>query len=93
MASAHVGGCVEMSYESHSRNILALGVAGKGGHKVAVVIERNVAQAHFAKLFLEVLRENHLARSGGGHVGEFVALCVELHILEETVNYCHVLFL
>ena len=82
-----------MGYESYRRDILAGGVARECGHKVAVVIERNVAQTHFAELFLEVLCENHLSRSGGSHVGEFVALSVELHILEEAVNYCHVLFL
>lgn len=88
MASAHVGRRVEMGYEAYCGH-LTVGVGGECGHQVSVVVEGDIRQAHGTKLFLKLACEYHLSRCGGGHIGEFVALCVELHILEETIYYSH----
>ena len=77
-----------MGDESHSWHLLAT-VAGQSSHKVTVLVERYVFKSHIAQLLLEMLGENHLPWSGGGEVSEFVALRVELHILEESVYYVH----
>ena len=42
VAAAHVGRCVEVGYEADGGHASAAGVAGKGSHEIAVVVERHI---------------------------------------------------
>ncbi len=89
--AAHVGRCVEMCYESYCGHFPVGDVAGKCGHKVAVVVERYVFKTHFLQFGMQMSGKHHLAGGGRGHVGEFVALSVESYVVEESVNKIHIL--
>ena len=89
MLVAHVGRRVEVGYETDCGHMVVGDVAGQRGHKVAVLVEGDVAEAHLLEFVAKMACEHHLARRGGCHIGEFVALRVELHIVEESVNKIH----
>ena len=84
MAPAHVGRCVQMGDEAYDGHFLVR-ICRKGGHQVAGVLEADFGEAHLAELVLEILGEYHLPGGARGHIGEFVALGVELHVAEKSV--------
>ena len=88
VASAHVGRGVEMRYESHCGQRLR-GVGRKGGHKIAVFVQSHFCKSEFAHFPLKIFREFELSGCRRGHIGEFVALGVELHVVQKSVDYVH----
>ncbi len=89
MASRHIGRRVKMGNETYSRRTLVTGSSGQSRHKVTVIVKSDFRQTYSLKLVFKVARENHLSGRRRCHVGKFVALGVELHILQESVNKSH----
>ena len=85
----HIGGGVQVGYEAYHRHVLAVGIGRKGRHQVTVLVEGNLLETEFPEFFFKRLGEFELPRGGGGEIGEFVALGVELHISEKSINNVH----
>ena len=90
--SAHIRRSVEVSDKADGGHFF-VGVGRQCGHQIAIIVERNVAQAHPLQLFFELLCKHHLPGSGRREVGEFVTLRVILHILEKSVYYFHIVMM
>ncbi len=86
VTARHVGRRIEVCDEAYSGHRGACGqIRRQCGEEIAVVVEGDVAESEFFEFAFEVFGELHLSGSGRGHIGEFVALGVELHILEKSV--------
>ena len=62
ITTAHVGGSVHVGDEAQCGQWL-VGVGGKSGIEVTIVVERYLAESHLLKVFLQLLGKDHL--SGG----------------------------
>ena len=88
MLARHVGARVHVGDEAYHRHLL-VDISWQCGHEIAVVIQVHILQTHPQKDGLEILGEFHLSGRRWGHVGQFVALRVELHEIQKSIRYCH----
>ena len=83
--SGHVGRCVQMGDEAHGGNI-TLCVGRKGGHEVSVFVECYLLQAEALKFAFEKFCEFELSGCRRSEIGGLVALGVEFHIFQKSVD-------
>ena len=84
----HVGRSVHMCDKPYHGSLLR-GVGREGGEKIPVVVKNDLFKSHVFEKTFEVFCKFHLTRSGGGHIGEFIALCVESHEIKKAFGYSH----
>ncbi len=88
MTARHVGRRVEVSDEAHGWHIIG-SIGRESGHKIAIVVKRDIFEPHLLETFLEILGKNHLSGCRRRHICQFVTLRVESHIIKKSVNYIH----
>ena len=88
IVSAEVGRCIKVCDKAHDRHF-AVHIGRQCGHKIAVFIECHIFQPHLLQFLFKDLRKFVLTGGGGGEVGQFVALSVELHIFQKTFGNIH----
>ncbi len=84
VAAGKIRRCVEVRDKTYHRGI-GSSVRRQCGHKVAVFIKADFFEAELFEFGFEMFGKEHLSGSRWGKIRKFVALRVELHILQESI--------
>ena len=86
--AAHIGAGIHVGYEADSGDRL-VGIGGKGGEEIPVLVQRDLFQSQRFQFFFQELGEHHLSRSTRGDPALFVRLRIETYILQKTFYQSH----
>ena len=86
ITTAHVGACIKVCNETHHRHIL-IAVCRKRCIQITLFVENDILKAHILKLLLKITSKDELAFGCWNNSCIVARLCIESHILEETLKH------